>query len=71
MISLVVPVVVVGPATGVGGASGDVVGSGVAGHVDSDGAAGDKGGTALLAVYGVGGCRGIAGEAPGEWWCTW
>ena len=54
MVSLAVPVAVVGAAPGVGGASGDVVGGGVAGDVDGDGAAGDKGGTALLAVYGVG-----------------
>ena len=54
MVSLVVPVVLVGAATGVEGASGDLVGGGVAGNVDGDGAAGDKGRTALLAVYGVG-----------------
>ena len=71
MVSLVVPVAVVGAATGVWGASGDVVGGGVAGDVDGDGAAGDKGGTALLAVYGVSAAESIAGEAPGEWWCAW
>ena len=54
MVSLVVPVAVVGAATGVGGTSGDAVGGGVAGDVDLDGAAGDEGGTALLAVCGVG-----------------
>ena len=72
MVSLVVPVVVVGAATGVGGASGDVVGGGVAGDVDGDGAAGDKGWTALLAVYGVGAAevlqvrRRVNGGAPGD-----
>ena len=55
MVSLVVPVVIVGAATAVGGAAGDVVAGGVAGDVDGDGAAGDKG----------------AGEAPAEWWCAW
>ena len=52
MVSLVLPAAVVGAARGVGGASGDMVGGGVAGDVDVDGAAGGKGGTALFAVYG-------------------
>ena len=72
MVSLVVSVAVVGAATGVGGASGDVVGARVAGDVDGDGAAGDKGRTALLAVYGVGAaevlqvrCQ-LDGGAPGD-----
>ena len=72
MVSLVVPVAVVGAATGIGGASGNVVGGGVAGDVDGDGAAGKKGGTALLAVYGVGAAEvlqvrsRVNGGAPGH-----
>ena len=72
MVSLVVPVVIVGAATALGGAAGDVVGGGVAGDVDGDGAAGDKGGTALLAVYGVGAVevlqvrRRVNCRAPGD-----
>ena len=72
MVSLVVPVAVVGAATGVGGASGDLVAGGVAGDVDGDAAAGDKGRTALLAVYGVDAaevlqvrCQ-VNGGAPGD-----
>ena len=72
MVLLAVPVVVVGAATGIGDASGDVVGGGVAGDVHGDGAAGDKGWTTMLAVYGVGAaevlqvrCR-VNGGAPGE-----
>ena len=66
------PVVIVGAATGVWGAAGDVVGGGVARGVDDDGAAGDKGGTVLLAVYGVGAAevlqvrRRVYGGAPGD-----
>ena len=72
MVSLVVPLVIVGAATAVGGAAGDVVGGGVARHVDGDGAAGDEGETALLAVYGVGAVevlqvrRRVNGGAPGD-----
>ena len=72
MVSLVVPMVVVGAATGVGGAAGDVVGGGVASDVDNDVAAGDKGGTALFAIYGVGAAevlqvrRRVNGGAPGD-----
>ena len=72
MVSLLVPVAVVGATTGVRGASGDVVGGGVAGVVDDDGAAGDKGGTALLAVYGVVAAevlqvrRRVNADAPGD-----
>ena len=72
MVSLLVPVAVVGAATGVRGASGDVVGAGVVGDVDGDDAAGDKGGTALLAVYGVGAAevlqvrRRVNAGAPGD-----
>ena len=51
MVSLVVPVVIVGTATGAAGA---VVGGGFAGDVNGDGAAGDKGETVMLAVNGVG-----------------
>ena len=72
MVSLVVPVAVVDAATGVGNASGDLVGCGVAGDVDGDRAAGDKGGTVLFAVYGVGAAkvlqvrRRVNGCAPGD-----
>ena len=46
---------------------------GAAGDVDGDGAAGGKGGTAVLAVSGVGGveCGGVAGVVRGGWWCAW
>ena len=49
---------------------------GVAGDVDGDGAAGDKGGTVMLAVTGVGAvddveCGGVAGVALAGWWCAW
>ena len=46
---------------------------GAAGDVDGDGAAGGKGGTAVLAVSGVGGvkCGGAAGVVRGGWWCAW
>ena len=46
---------------------------GAAGHVDGDGAAGGKGGTAVLAVSGVGGVErgGVAGVVWGGWWCAW
>ena len=49
---------------------------GAPGDVDGDGAAADKGGTAMLAVSGVGavGCverGGVAGVVPGGWWCAW
>ena len=49
---------------------------GYAGDVDGDGAAGDKGGTAVLAVSGVGAVGGVerggvAGVVPGGWWCAW
>ena len=45
---------------------------GVVGDVDGDGAAGDKGGTVMLAVTGVGAvggveCGGVAGVVPGGW----
>ena len=72
MVSLAVPVAFVGAATGIGGASGDVVVDGVAEDVDGDDAAGDKGGMALLAVYGVGAAevlqvrRRVNGGAPGD-----
>ena len=48
------------------------MGGGVAGDVNGDGAAGDKGGTALLAVCGVGAAevlqvrRRVNGGAPGN-----
>ena len=49
---------------------------GAAGDVDGDGAAGDKDGTAMLAVSGVGALGGgerggVAGVVPGGWWCAW
>ena len=72
MVSLVVPVVIVGAATAVGGAASDAVGDGVTGDVDGDGAAGNKGGTALLAVFGVGAAevlqvrRRVNGGATGD-----
>ena len=49
---------------------------GVAGDVDGDRAAGDKGGTAMLAVTGVGAVGGVerggvAGVVQGGWWCAW
>ena len=49
---------------------------GTAGDVDGDGAAGDKGGTAVLAVSGVAAVvgvesGGVAGVVPGGWWCAW
>ena len=49
---------------------------GAVGDVDGDGAAGDKGGTAVLAVSGVGAVGGVerggvAGVVPGRWWCAW
>ena len=49
---------------------------GAAGDVDGDGAAGDKGGTAVLAVSGVGAVGGVerggvAGVVRGGWWCAW
>ena len=49
---------------------------GVAGDVDGDSAAGDKGGTVMLAVTGMGAvggveCGGVAGVALGGWWCAW
>ena len=49
---------------------------GAAGDVDGDGAAGDKGGTAMLAVSGAGavggvGRGGVAGVVPGGWRCAW
>ena len=72
MVSLVVPVAVVGAATGARGASGDAVGGGVAGDADGDSAAGDKGWMALLAVCGVGAAevlqvrRRVNGGASGD-----
>ena len=49
---------------------------GAAGDVDGDGAAGDKGGTAMLAVSGVGAVGGVerggvAGVVPDGWWYAW
>ena len=49
---------------------------GVAGDVDGDGAAGDKGGMAMLAVTGVGAVGGVehggvAGVVTSGWWCAW
>ena len=49
---------------------------GAAGDVDGDGAAGDRGGTAVLAVSGVGAVGGVerggvAGVVRGGWWCAW
>ena len=49
---------------------------GVAGEIDGDGAAGDKGGTVMLRATGVGAvgdveCGGVAGVALGGWWCAW
>ena len=49
---------------------------GAGGDDDGDGAAGDKGGTAMLAVSGVGAVGGVerggvAGVVPGGWWCAW
>ena len=49
---------------------------GAAGDVDGDGAAGDKGGTAVLAVSGVGAVGGVerggvAGVVRGGWWYAW
>ena len=49
---------------------------GAAGDVDGDGAAGGKGGTAVLAVSGVGAVGGVerggvAGLVRGGWWCAW
>ena len=48
---------------------------GAAGDVDGDGAAGGKGGTAVLAVSGVGAVGGmerggVAGVVRGGWWCA-
>ena len=76
MVLLVVPVVIVGATTALGGAAGDVVGCGVAGDVDGDPVAGNKGGTVMLAVTGVGAvgdveCGSSTGVAPGGWWCVW
>ena len=78
MMSLVVLVVIVSAATGVGGAAGDVMGDGAAGDVDGDGAAGGEGATVMLAaptvrmlwaVLDVGAlqlrCR-LNGGAPGD-----
>ena len=50
VVPLVLPVVIVCAATGVGSAAGDVMGDGVAGDVDGDGAAGGTGATVMLAV---------------------
>ena len=50
VVPLVVPVVIVCAATGVGGVAGDLTGDGVAGYVDGDGAAGGAGATVMLAV---------------------
>ena len=49
---------------------------GAAGDVDGDGAAGDKGGTVMLAVSGVGAVGGVERGGvervvPGGWWCAW
>ena len=49
---------------------------GATGDVDGVGAAGDKGGTAMLAVSGVGAVGGVerggvVGVVPGGWWCAW
>ena len=49
---------------------------GAAGDVDGDGAAGGKGGTAVLAFSGVGAVGGVesggvAGVVRGGWWCAW
>ena len=49
---------------------------GAAGDVDGDGAAGEKGGTAVLTVSDVGAVGGVerggvAGVVRGPWWCAW
>ena len=49
---------------------------GAAGDIDGDAAAGVKGGTAVLAFYGVGAVggverEGVAGVLRGGWWCAW
>ena len=50
VVPLVVPVLIVCAATGVGGVAGDLMGDGVAGDVDGDGAAGGADATVMLAV---------------------